>query len=383
VPDRVFRVLWLMKGLGLGGAERLLALMAPRLDPERFEVEVAYLLPWKDAFVPELVRAGIRVTCLGARRTIDPRWAVRLRGLLAERRIDLVHTHSPVPAAAARLLVDAQTRVLHTEHNVWDRYRWPTYAANAVTYGRNDAVLAVSDGVAASVRRPRWLPTASYPPVETLLHGVDVDDARRGDDARKRARKRLGLSPDLPVIGNVANLTPKKDHLTLLDALARLRATYPDLVGVIIGTGPLESELRDRADRLQLDQHIRFLGRRDDVLDILPGLDVFVLSSRYEGLPISMLEAMAAEVPCVLTQVGGIAEAVTDGQEGLLVPAAAPEALARALGRVLADPDLRRRLGTAARERVERDFSIGRAVRTLEERYTTLLTSSGGDASPS
>jgi glycosyltransferase involved in cell wall biosynthesis len=380
VPDRV---LWLMKGLGLGGAERLLALMAPKLDPERFQVEVAYLLPWKNAFVPDLERAGIRVTCLGARRTVDPRWVVRLRKLLAERRIDLVHTHSPVPAVAARLLVAEQVRVLHTEHNVWDRYRWPTYAANAATYGRNDAVLAVSDGVADSVRRPRWLPKASYPPVETLLHGVDVDDARRGPEARHAARERLGLPADVPVIGNVANLTPKKDHASLLDAVVRLRTAHPDLVVLLIGTGPLESDLRERVAQLGIEGNLRFLGMRDDVLDLLSGLDVFVLSSRYEGLPISMLEAMAAEVACVLTRVGGIAEAVADGREGLLVPAGDPEALARALGQVLADPALRRRLGTAARERVQREFSIDRAVRTLEARYTTLLTRSGAGSAAS
>jgi glycosyltransferase involved in cell wall biosynthesis len=380
VPDRV---LWLMKGLGLGGAERLLALMAPKLDPERFEVEVAYLLPWKNAFVPDLERAGIGVTCLDARRTVDPRWVVRLRKLLAARRIDLVHTHSPVPAAAARLLVAEQVRLLHTEHNVWDRYRWPTYAANAATYGRNDAVLAVSDGVADSVRRPRWLPTASYPPVETLLHGVDIDDARRGPEARHAARERLGLPADVPVIGNVANLTPKKDHATLLDAVVRLRPAHPDLVVLLIGTGPLESDLRERVAQLGIEGNVRFLGMRDDVLDLLSGLDVFVLSSRYEGLPISMLEAMAAEVACVLTRVGGIAEAVADGREGLLVPAGDPEALARALGQALADPALRRRLGTAARERVQREFSIDRAVRTLEARYTTLLTRSGAGSAAS
>lgn len=371
MPDRV---LWLMKGLGLGGAERLLALMAPKLDPDRFEVEVAYLLPWKDAFVPDLERAGIRTTCLEARRTVDPGWVRRLRHLLTERRIDLVHTHSPVPAAAARLLVSDPVRVLHTEHNVWDRYRWPTYAANAATYGRNDAVLAVSDGVAASVHRPRWLPKASYPPVETLLHGVDVDDARRGPDARRAARQQLDLPDDVPVIGNVANLTPKKDHASLLQAVVRLRAAHPDLVTVLIGTGPLEAELRQQVADLDLVDHVRFLGMRDDVLDLLPALDAFVLSSRYEGLPISMLEAMASEVACVLARVGGIPEAVEDGEEGLLLPARDPDALGRALGQVLTDADLRNRLGTNARERVRRDFSIDRAVRTLEERYDEVLT---------
>jgi glycosyltransferase involved in cell wall biosynthesis len=375
------RVLWLMKGLGLGGAERLLALMAPKLDPERFEVEVAYLLPWKDAFVPALERDGIRTTCLDARRTVDPRWVMRLRRLLAERHIGLVHTHSPVPAAAARLLVGDEVRVLHTEHNVWDRYRWPTYAANAATYGRNDAVLAVSDGVADSVHKPRWLPRTHYPPVQTLLHGVDVDEARLGPDARSAARQRLELPDDVPVVGNVANLTPKKDHATLLDAIARLRGPHPDLVTVLIGTGPLEADLRARIGALGLEGHVRLLGMRDDVLDLLPGLDAFVLSSRFEGLPISMLEAMASEVACVLTRVGGIPEAVDDGEEGLLVPAGDADALARALSQVLEDDDLRQRLGAAGRERVRREFSIDRAVRTLEERYTAVLTGAGSGSS--
>ena len=368
------RVLWLTKGLGLGGAERLLTLTAARIDPTRFEVEVAYLLPWKDAFVPELERAGMRTICLGGRRGADPRWTLRLRRLLRTGNYAIVHTHSPVPAAAARLLARSPIRLIHTEHNVWDRYRRPTYVANALTYPRNDAVIAVSDGVADSIRRPRWVP-GRYSQVETLLHGVEPDSAPRGPEARAAARRELGLDESVPVIGTVANFTPKKDHAGLLEAFERIRTRIPEAMLLLVGSGPLEVDLRADVRARTLDGHVRFLGSRDDVPTLLPALDVFVLGSRFEGLPISLLEAMAAEVACVSTRVGGIPEAITDGVEGRLVPAGAPSALADAIIEVLDDRDERASLASAGRARVGAEFSIARAVIRMEAIYGQILTS--------
>ena len=366
------RVLWLTKGLGLGGAERLLTLAAARIDPTRFEVEVAYLLPWKDAFVPELERAGMRTLCIGGPRGADPRWTLRLRRLLRDGNYAIVHTHSPVPAAAARLLARSPTRLIHTEHNVWDRYRRPTYAANALTYPRNDAVIAVSEGVADSIRRPRWVP-GRYPPVETLLHGVEPDAAPRGSEARAAARNELGIDGSVPLVGTVANFTPKKDHAGLFQALDLVRRRIPEAVLILVGSGPLEDQLRADASARGLAESVRFLGSRDDVPSLLPALDVFVLGSRFEGLPISLLEAMAAEVACVSTRVGGIPEAITDGVEGRLVPAGDPAALADAINEVLLDRDARTSLAAAGRARVEAEFSIQRAVRRTQEIYAATL----------
>lgn len=356
------RVLWLTKGLGLGGAERLLALTAAKLDPQRFHIDVAYLLPWKDALVPELSSHGVRTVCLGARRTVDPRWIWRLRTLLRQGGYQIVHTHSPVPAAAARLLAGRRVELIHTEHNVWSRYRWPTYAVNAATYRRNAAIIAVSEGVTASISKPVWLPGRPLPPVETLLHGVAPDRAPRGRVARQRARGALGIASDTPVIGTVANFTPKKDHAGLIEAIDRIRRDVPDVIALWVGTGPLEAELRSQVGARGLGDHIRFLGMRDDVPDLLPALDVFVLGSRFEGLPISLLEAMAAGLPSVTTRVGGIAEAIDDGKQGLLVPAGDPGALAGAVTELLEDDAMRVRMGEAALERVTRDFSIDRAA---------------------
>ena len=370
------RILWLTKGLGLGGAERLLTLLASGFDRDRYEIEVAYLLPWKDAFVPELEAAGARMVCLGARRTLDARWVLRLCRLLRQRPYALVHTHSPVPAVAARLLAPRGTALVHTEHNVWDRYRWATRVANATTYGRNDAVVAVSEGVADSVVPPRWA-LGRAPEVRMLHHGVDAQGAVRGADARTEARARLGLDPRAVTVGTVATFTPKKDHAGLIAAFERIRAEEDDARLLLIGTGPLEDAVRAEVSRRGLEREVMFLGPRMDVLSLLPALDVFVLGSRFEGLPISLLEAMAAEVACVATRVGGIPEAITDGVTGRLVPPGDPGSLAAAVLELLQEPERRAAIAASGRERVRSGFSITRAATELQSIYTETLRAAG------
>jgi glycosyltransferase involved in cell wall biosynthesis len=287
----------------------------------------------------------------------------------------LVHTHSPVPGAAARLLARSPTRLVHTEHNVWDRYGRLTYTANAATYRRNAAVIAVSDGVAGSIRAPRWLlGRRSLPPVETLHHGVDVAHIRHGERARRAARHSLGIDDTTTVIGTVANFTPKKDHAGLLRAAEQVRDQIPDTRWLLIGSGPLESELRLEVERRGLSSCVLFLGMRSDVLELLPAFDVFVLGSTFEGLPISLLEAMASGVACVATEVGGIPEVIADGVQGRLVRPADPRALADSVVGLLQDRPRREALARAGQQRVEAEFTIEHAVRRTEELYASLLT---------
>jgi glycosyltransferase involved in cell wall biosynthesis len=361
------RVLWVTKGLGLGGAERLLVLTASNLDRDRYAIDVAYLLPWKNAFVTDLKDRGVRTICLDARRTAEPGWPLRLRRLLVTGKYAIVHTHSPVPAAAARLFVKPPTRLVHTEHNVWDRYRWPTRTINALTYHRNHAVLAVSAGVATSISPPTWMP--SGPLVEVLRHGVDLEQLRTGEQARRAARQLLEIPSDVPVLGTVANLTPKKDHEGIIEAVGRVRDKYPEVLALFIGSGPLESHLRDLTERRGLAANIRFLGMRSDALALLPALDVFVLGSRYEGLPISLLEAMGSGIACVSTRVGGVEEVVRSEREGILVPPREPAALAEAVVCLLDDPAQRSQIAAAGAERVRRAFSIERAAQRIVEVY--------------
>jgi glycosyltransferase involved in cell wall biosynthesis len=363
------RVLWLAKGLGRGGAERLIVDAARLVDRERYDVEVAYVLPWKDAFVAELEDAGFVVHCLDGGRGPDPRWILRLRRLVRAGRFDLVHTHMPVPAVAGRVVLPTRPPVfVHTEHNLWDRYRVPTRVANAVTYPRNAAVIAVSSAVAASIRPPRWGP--ALPPVEVVLHGPDMRSVRRGPDARRRGRELLGIADDELVVGTVGNFTAKKNHRMLLEAVSQLSAS-PRVV--LVGIGPLRDELEAYVRELGLADRVQFTGLRDDVYDLLPGFDVFALSSNFEGLPIALLEAMASGIACVATGVGGIPEVVTEGDDGFLVPAGDTSAFAARLEKVLADPQLASTMGERATARAASLDLVG-AVRRAEAMYDRVLS---------
>lgn len=352
----------LTKGLGRGGTERLIVGAARHLDRSQFELDVAYLLPWKDAFVEDVVATGTRVHCLDAPRPTSLAWVGRLRRLVRSRDIDIVHTHMPLPAALARLALPGhRPAFVHTEHNIWSRYRLPTRWANAGTYRRNARAIAVSDGVAASIR-------ASVP-VDVIVHGADPTLTVSGPSARADARTRLGLDPAVPVIGSVGNFTAKKDQVTLLRAVASLPpADGGEAVVVLVGLGPLEGDLRARATELGIADRVLFTGSRDDVHELLPAFDVFALSSRFEGLPIALLEAMATGIVPVVTRVGGIPEVVSDGHDGLLVPPGDPETLSVAITTLLGDDDLRARLGDRARTRA-RDFDLVHAVRRTEDVY--------------
>jgi glycosyltransferase involved in cell wall biosynthesis len=154
----------------------------------------------------------------------------------------------------------------------------------------------------------------------------------------------------------------------MLRALRLLHRTRPGVRLVVVGTGPLEQHLRQEARELGLAESVLFLGMRDDVPDLLPGFDVFGLTSRFEGLPIALLEALAAGLPAVATTVGGVPEVITDGREGLLVPPGSPEAFALAVQQILDDDVLSAGMSKAAQDR-SAAFDVRHAVRRIEQIY--------------
>jgi glycosyltransferase involved in cell wall biosynthesis len=364
------RVLWLTKGLGRGGMEQLLSAFAERVDRDRFDIEVAYLIPQKDALVRRIRAAGLTVYCLGQESSRDLRWTWRLRNLVRERRYDIVHSHSPLPGVGARLALSRPRPVLiHTEHNMWTRYRRPTYWSNAWTLHSNTKVIAVSQAVADSITRSRLRDPSA---LEVIRHGVDMAAMPRRPQAREAARKLLGLPATSLVIGTVGNLTPKKDHRCLLDAFALVHRSRPDSHLVIVGGGPLEADLRRSVRELDLTANVHLTGVRSDVVDLLPALDIFAMSSLFEGLSIALVEALAMGLPAAATSVGGMPEVLRDGIEGLLVPPANPARLAEAFDRLASDPQLREVMGAAGIKRAA-SFDLGVAWRRLEDIYDEVL----------
>lgn len=368
-PARRAEVLWLAKGLGPGGMERLLVNHARFGDHDRFRYIAAYLVERPGSVVPEL--EGHRVECirLGDGRSADPRWLWALRRLVRERRIDIVHAHSPLPAAMARPALRAirhRPRLVYTEHNTWDCYGTATRIANLVTYPLDDAQLAVSRDAAASP------PTCLAQRLEVLTHGIDLEQVRAASQHRDAIRSELGIDAATTVVTTVANLRVEKAYDVLLDAARAVADRRSDVVFLSVGHGSLEDELRRRAATLDLGDRFRFLGFRSDALRVLGGSDVFVLASRQEGLPVSYMEATAIGLPVVVTSVGGLPDFVEDGSNGLVVPPERPDLLADAIERVVSDPALRERLSTASLATSDR-FDARTAVRRQEELYVGLI----------
>ena len=328
--ERRLHVLHVIKGLGPGGAERLLCSAAAVRDRERFDYDVAYVLPWKSHLVPQLTDSGAVVHCLGrgdrtARVLLDPRWAMQLNRLVRSHRYDVVHVHSPLIAGVTRPIVHSlgsrRPKLVSTEHNGWATYAAPTRLVNRLTYRLDDAQFAVSEQVRASIsRRLRRR-------VEVAVHGVRVDEVRALLSEREVVREELGLADDEIVVGTIANYLAQKAYPDLFAAARIAIDANPKLRFVAIGQGRLEAEIQSRASQSGLGERFRMLGYRPDAVRVLAGCDVFILASHYEGFPVALMEALALGRPVVVTAVGGIPDAVTNGREGFLVPLAIPISL--------------------------------------------------------
>jgi len=356
-------ILVAIKGLGIGGAEKLISESARFWDRSRFEYRVVYALPWKDQLVAPLEALRVEVDCIGTKWGMTPSSWLRLRRSAAD--VSVVHAHLPAMGAVARIF--AGKPVIYTEHNVASSYRFPVRLVNRVTYRRNRVVTAVSDAVAASV--------AGYPGhgARVVPNGVSCDIV---PGAAERVRAELGLEPSAPLVVHVGNIRPHKGHANLVAAMPRLLASHPDVTVVSIGGEKHEGDLprvRAMAAQAGVSDRLRFLGRRQDALDFIAAADLFANPSDFEGLPVAVLEAMALSRPVVATAVGGMPSLIIDGETGVLVPPGDPEALASGIARILDNPALAGELGAAGAKVVERDYSLEAMVRAFEAMYDEVL----------
>lgn len=369
------RVLHLIKSLGLGGAENLLLAAARHRGSGPVTYSFGYFLPWKDALVRPLRDAGAAVECFSARSPAGilarvPSIAAHLRA----HEIDLVHCHLPLAGVAGRLAAAlARVPLVYTEHNLMERYHPWTRRANLWTWRLQDAVVAVSTQVADSIVRHAGSPV----PVRVVTNGVPVDRLRTDREGAERVRDRLGIHPDAPLVGQVAVFRRQKRLDLWLAAAAEIHRRRPEARFLLVGDGPLRGEVEALSRRQGLEGVLHLPGLQEDVRPFLSALDLVMISSEFEGLPLVVLEAMALAVPVVSTAVGGISEAVADGETGRLVPPADPDALAGVALELLDAGETRRAMGRAARRRVEDRFSTERMLTELETLYREVLDGAG------
>jgi glycosyltransferase involved in cell wall biosynthesis len=372
-PIRVLelRSVW---GTG-GGPEKTILLGAARSNPSHYAVTVCYIRDARDTVFAIDKKAGdlpIDYVEVVERHSFDRSiWPV-LRRLVQNRRIDIVHAHDYKTDVLAWLLYRAEGVIpLSTAHG------WAGHSLRErLLYHRMDKqilrffpkVITVSEDIRQELVRAGAKPGS----IQTVLNGIDHTRFHRDRSRATQIRQRLGIADDEVVIGAVGRLETEKRFDLLIDAFASLRTAQPSLRLLIVGEGSLRSQLEAQVERLGLGGVCRLLGQRSDIVDLHHAFNMFVQSSANEGAPNAVLEAMALETPVVATAVGGTAQLVRDGIDGLLVPAGKIDALADAINRVLTDGQATAARVVSARDRVETELSFDARMATLEAVYTEL-----------
>jgi glycosyltransferase involved in cell wall biosynthesis len=382
------RVLQLIDGFDLAGAETVVAILSKNLDPSCFEVIPCALYRFGPLF-EELQLSGAYPRVLGLRRRSilsGPLFLADIRKivsvvatLLEDLSVDIVHAHLTESILLGILAADRVKgpKVCATIHSLtfneqrawWDPRKWCSESILPRILPRADSIVAVSHEVAAATARQLRIPLER---VLTIPNGINGSRFRHNRDV-KVLRHKLALPTDEIILLSVGRLTRQKGYPVLLSALKRIPEEKRPLT-IIIGDGPDKRDLHLLASQHRLTDTVRFLGRRSDIADYLEASDLFVMSSLWEGLPLALLEAMAAALPVIVTRVGGNAEVVEEDRSGILVPPGNDEALAQAVLTLVDDPAKRAEFGMAACERIKSNFSLEAFVKAYETLYMTLHT---------
>jgi glycosyltransferase involved in cell wall biosynthesis len=354
-----------LSSFGMGGQERVALELASWQRKRGHRVLAVSLGAGPEGPLAELFRgADVRAETVPKHTGVDASLPVRLASLLAADGVDVVHTHNPhamiYGAPAASL---ARAKSVHTKHGMnpdATRRLWLRRTAATLV----DAYVAVTPALAkVAAERAECDPAR----IHVVPNGIDVTRFAPNSEARARARSELGIPGDSWLVGTVGRLAPEKDQALLIRAMAPLLDERRQLV--IVGDGPEREALeRARAETWRAE-FCQLIGARADVAPYLAALDAFVLSSRTEGLPLGLLEAMATGVPVVSTAVGGIPDLIASGTNGVLVPVGDERALVRELVMLAGQPTAGLRLGKAGRETVLARYSVGQMAERYEELY--------------
>lgn len=375
------RLLLLVTQSDNGGAQKYVYSLATGLPRDRYDVTVA--CGGNGPLIDKLQRKAIRVVRIPA---LTPDMVPSIKDLLAFEEIfsflrqssfHIVHTNSTKAGFLGRVAakIAGVPIIVFTAHGFVLNERlsliWRLlFAGVEFSAGRiSDVIITVSEKDRETGLKYRIAPPEK---IITIYNGIDVGDLGRTWNENNK-REQLGLKDSGILVGTVANLYRTKGLPYLLYAARIVADEYPDIHFIIIGDGNERAELLELSRKLKLDQTVLLLGQRNDVPEILPLLDIFVLPSIKEGLPFALLEAMAIGKPVVATTVGGILEIISSGKNGILVPPGNPQALARAITDLILDPGTASRIGVAGRETILQNFTMARMIRQTRDIYEELV----------
>ncbi|WP_097056103.1 glycosyltransferase [Salinimicrobium sediminis] len=365
------KILHIIKSLGRGGAEMLLPETLKLHDQKKFEFHYIYFLPWKNQMVDEIERAGGKVTCFEAQSNL--KMLLRYQDVASyckKFEIDLIHAHLPWSGFLSRL-VHRKTGIplIYTEHNIQERYHFATRKLNALTFNWQSKAIGVSKDVSRSIKQN----IKQNIPVQTLLNGVNTEKFSRDHQAGNMIRKKFNIPQEVVVIGNLAVFREQKDLVSWVKAFKIINKEFSNVYGLLVGAGPKEEEIKNLIRENDLENRIVLPGLRTNTKDFFSAMDIFMMSSQFEGLPIALLEAMSSGCAVVSTKAGGVVEVVRNEKEGLLSEVKDVQALADNCMKLLIDSERRKKFQYESRTRVIASFSLEIMVRELEKCYVDLI----------
>ena len=367
-----------LSSFGMGGQERMALELATWQKRRGHRVLAVSLAPGAEGPLGQLFRAaGVETSTVPKHAGVDASLPVRLATLLGTEGADVVHTHNPhamiYGAPAAGL---ARAKSVHTKHGMnpdQTRRLWLRRTAATLV----DAYVAVTPLLAkVAAERAECDPSR----IHVVSNGIDVARFKPDPEARARVRAELGIPQSSWLVGTVGRLAPEKDQALLIRAMAPLLDERRQLV--IVGDGPEREALERARSETWRSEFVHLIGARSDVAPYLAAMDAFVLSSRTEGLPLVLLEAMATGVPVVSTAVGGIPDLIQSGENGYLVPAENERELMRELVALANQPTAGLKLGQAGRESVLRRYSLAQMAERYEGIYEHVMGRRRDDARP-
>jgi glycosyltransferase involved in cell wall biosynthesis len=372
--DQAIDVLHLIGALSPGGAERNLCYLAPQFADSKIRYGICCLTE-KGELAGEIERAGVPVFELGYRKRYTARTVLRLTHLLKEKRVSVLHTHlfeSGVIGRIAAWHARVPVTITH-EHGrtLWKRWYHRLFERLAV--GGTDLRIAVSEDILSRRVNLEHTPKSK---MRIVFNAVDPAPFKIDDGRRRAKRMELGLD-NCFVVGTVGRLVEAKSYDLLLDVALEVCAERPDVRFVLVGDGPLADDLKTLWASRGLKDRVLFLGARADIGALMAAMDLYVITSKEEGLPLALIEAMMSSRPIVSTAVGGIPDTLTGGLDGVLVEPGSKDALAAAITALVDDPERRRRLGENARKTAIARFSPRKILAELEAIYTEALARKG------
>lgn len=368
------RILFVVDGIEFGGGERVFLQLASRLGTF---YKIHFAASPGGIFEQKLKEYDVQFYPIDMSRQISVKPICQLKEIIASEDINLIHSQG----ARANFFARIASRLTGVSHNVCtvativDNFnvgetRKRIYRLIDSLFQRYvDRFIVVSDALQETLLQNYGIASNR---ISKVYNGINLKKFNPENNSHT-LRKEWNLSEAVPLIGAIGRMVREKGFEFLINAVPDVVKTVPDATFLIVGEGPLKKELEDLSKRLKIEKRIVFTGFRNDINDILAAIDVLVMPSLTEGFPMVTLEAMAMSKPIVATDIDGITEQITDGENGILVPPKDHIALSQSILKLIHDKDFSIKLGMSARDRVEQEFSVEKMVEETEKVYLSLL----------